>query len=569
MNRLLYGLAVLGVSLVGVGCGDPTASLRSGPAKIVADPTSLFLANGQTATVIVRVLDDQGNELQDTVTASTTAGSTVTVKVDSTFLVGTDTTNPGAPVPLKTRSKFLVTGGGVSSDTVVFSAGGLTLQVPVRVTPGTVSLSFSNAAPQWGDTITITAPSGVLFTDSSLVAEGGLACNPAAEVPATFGCATIIGLSTDKTVLTVVPGPNARGPVTVRHATVSYNQALDFEIVSTDSLNTPRLDTLFATASTTTPGLGQPVTITLPAGVRVIPESIVTPLADTTAAGLVVQGNLLNLASADVTVSADSGKITFIPPPSSDSTILIPGIIPAPLPQYPQTMATTFKVTTPLIDSLGVAFSSTSPAVLEEITLTAPAGFTFNPDATVEFGGLPAIINSVTNTSIKLVPIPGSTGVGTIVGVTATLAPQFTLKLPTKTGITVPPLTPLAGTDDPSTAPTVTTPGTLNDAGSFAYACEAAGGFPCQVYKLSFASTTTLNYTLTGFGSPADLGLYFTTTADLTTAVKACDSLGRDDVPESCPITLPAGDYIMEVVTFGPGYPEDDPNPPVIQVKIQ
>ena len=48
MNRLLVGAVVLAMSIPALSCGDPTSSLRGGATRVEADPTSLFVTQGQT-----------------------------------------------------------------------------------------------------------------------------------------------------------------------------------------------------------------------------------------------------------------------------------------------------------------------------------------------------------------------------------------------------------------------------------------------------------------------------------------------------------------------------------------
>ena len=67
-------------------------------------------------------------------------------------------------------------------------------------------------------------------------------------------------------------------------------------------------------------------------------------------------------------VAPDSGSISFVPAPNSDSILTIHGVVPGVLPQFPQILQTTLKITTPSIDSIAVVFSNTTPAVLEAIT---------------------------------------------------------------------------------------------------------------------------------------------------------------------------------------------------------
>ena len=506
MKRLLRGSVVLAVAIGFLSCsGDPTSSFRE-PAGIVADPTTVFVNVGETKPVIASLQDEQGNQIASAYEIND-VGAGVTVVQDPTF----QNTTAGVTIPNQVR--FLVTGTAIANSSFTLAAGGQTLVVPVKVTPATVDLVISNATPAWGDTITLTAPAGALFTDSSEVTFAG---GPPGD---------IVSVSPDQTVLTVVPGPNTAGVVTVAHTTVAFDQALDFTIVSNGTVTSPPLTNLEgAIFSNQTPALGEVVTVTLPAGVKALPVAALPPtsigapdtigvLADS---GLIVEGAT---NPADVTVSADSGSISFVPAPNSDSILTIHGVVPALLPQFPQILSTTLKVTTPTIDSIAVVFSNPTPAVLEAITVTAPAGFTF--DSTVDFawGGNSAIINSVApdGSSANITPLPGADGSATVTNVIVDAAPQFLLTLPTTTSVTVPPVTPLEGTEDPATAPEIVIPGVggstvVTDAGTYDYAAPIFGGafglFPARLYKIVVTAPISLTVEV-DWPTDQDLGVYY------------------------------------------------------------
>ena len=223
MKRLLRGSVVLAVAVGFLSCsGDPTDGFRQ-PEGIVAAPTSVFVNVGETKPVIVSLQDDQGNQIASAFVISD-VGSGVTVVQDTTFQ---HTTAPGVSIPNQVR--FQVTGTAIANSSFTLTAEGKTLVVPVRVTPSTVDIGISNPAPTLGDTITLTAPAGSLFTDSSVVTFAG---GPPGD---------IVGLSPDRTQLIVVPGPNTAGAVTIAHTTVSFDETLDFTVVSTGTVTSPTL----------------------------------------------------------------------------------------------------------------------------------------------------------------------------------------------------------------------------------------------------------------------------------------------------------------------------------------
>jgi hypothetical protein len=535
MKRLFRGSVVLAVAVGSLSCsGDPTGDFRQ-PSGIIASPTSIFVNVGETEPVVVSLIDDQGNQIAADFEISG-VGSGVTVVQDTAFLH----TNTGGPI--QNQAQFQVTGTAIANSSFTLSAQGQSLVVPVRVTPATVSLAISNPTPAWGDTITITAPAGALFTAESEVTFAG---GPPAD---------IVSLSADRTVLTVVTGPNVSGAVTISHTTVAFDETLDFTITSTETVTTPALTEVAGTFSTQTPALGVAVTLTLPAGIKVIPASV------TAAGGLTVDG--APLPPADIVVAADSGSITFVPSPSSDSVVTINGVVPQLLPQFPQILSTTGKVTTPRVDDVDVTFSDLNPDVLEQITVTAPAGFTFDPTVTFTWGALAAIIGSVApdGSSATITPLPGSAGTATIAGVIVAAAPQFVMTLPSVDAVTVPPVTPLEGTDSPATAPEITLPGpggsvTVNDAGSYDYPAGIFGGafgtFASRLYKIVVPATLDLTVEV-DWPTGQDLGVYYFNEDGVGEPAfgNPADCCGAGVHPETSTSTLLAGTYLLAVVNF-------------------
>jgi hypothetical protein len=246
MKRLLCGTVVLAMSLSALSCGDPTASLRGGPTRISANPSSLIVTAGQPDPVIVRVLDGQGNELSDSV-AVTFPASLVDVKVDSTFLVGTDTTNPRATLPSKTRTKFLVTGLAADSGHVTFTSGSVSLNVPVRVIPDTVAAAIAPQSSLPGDTVTITAAANSKFDDTAHVSFG------AAE-------AVVTERATDGSFVKLLPLPGSTGHGTIHGVKLLFAQSSGQNPIS---FSVSTKDTVFV-SSTVPPIPGTSSTATAP-----------------------------------------------------------------------------------------------------------------------------------------------------------------------------------------------------------------------------------------------------------------------------------------------------------------
>jgi hypothetical protein len=284
-----------------------------------------------------------------------------------------------------------------------------------------------------------------------------------------------------------------------------------------------------------------------------------------------VQGNAV--APANVTIAVDSGSINFVPPPSSDSLLTLTGIVAAQRPEYPMTLSSTTKVTTPVINSINVTFSDAAPGIGEPVTLTAPAGFTFTfnavapaPNSGVSFGTRVAIVQARTATTITFVPLPGSTGVATITGVIPTAAPMFSLTLPSIATITVPDIIPLRFTDAPATAPTIPAPTAngqstvLFEAGAYNGHAPIFGGafgeFNARWYKVTVPAGVTSLTVLLEWPSGQDMGGYWFETDGVAEPAEGvpADNAGVGPTPPPSPETstspLQPRTYLLAIVNF-------------------
>ena len=551
MNRFRSGLVPLFALLILAGCSsEPTDDLRNGPSEILASPSQLFLEVGSTKTVEVGAVDAQGNPLQFNYEVTET-GPGISVRRDSSFLpIFVDDSTLEAPATAE-RFRFIVGGTGYTATSFTVSAGGLSVEIPVQVVPEQgLAATFDDDTVELGQVVTLTAPAGVTFADTASL---------------TIGVEPVTVLTQDATTFTFIPPPSVNAPVTVNGVISASAPGNAFAPATQTALVTPLIDTVDVSYSTVAPAIDQPVTMTV----------TTSDLVDLVVDSIIFPGQLPGREGdpQNIVVSVDSSAVTFDTPPNIDGVATVvnfhfPG-------GYLRALPTRTPVTTTNIGTtIDATFDDTEPALLQSVTLTAPAGFSFDPDSTlVTIGGNVAITQSIApdGSSVTILPIPNSVGVASIDGVIPDVAPDNIVTMLSIQTITVPPLIPLEGTDDPATAPVLPTPGTTVDAGTF-----AAGNCPgltdigahCQVYKLSYAAPTTFTYTLTG-ANAADLGLYFYDAADMAPRAELCDGLGRASPPESCSISLPAGEFIMAVINFGPLYPEADADPPFIEIDIQ
>ncbi|HXE57867.1 MAG TPA: PPC domain-containing protein [Gemmatimonadales bacterium] len=223
--------------------------------------------------------------------------------------------------------------------------------------------------------------------------------------------------------------------------------------------------------------------------------------------------------------------------------------------------------------TLAAQVSNPAPAAGEQITLTAPPGLTFGPEAVLAFASGDSgvtLARSEDGTTLTVLPPLGASGGASVSDVRPAYAPEVPLELPLTTDITVgSAVTPIGGTGAPGTAPSVVVPSSggvtaFYDAGSWAGDCD---GVPCQWYRIEVGDAADLDFGAR-WDNQADLGIYVFE-GDAATLVGACDdhANGADAQPEACTITLPAaGTYYVTMQNFAPFYPDPDPTYFLLQI---
>ncbi|HEU4680627.1 MAG TPA: hypothetical protein VFS51_02700 [Gemmatimonadales bacterium] len=525
---------VLFGALAGLAChGEPTGN-EGTPTSIIAKPEVVFVSQGASEAVIVTVVDEDGQALQADFTVSN-VGAGITVVEDTTFLQVTSANQ------IRRQARFFVTGGDLTATSFVVSALGVSDTIQVTSVPATLAATFSDTLPALGDTISITAAPGTFFTESSVL---------------TFEGAAPVVVSQDASTIVFIPFPNINGPAGVSDVGVTSNPSLTFDLATTSRVKTDSVVDIGANVVPLAPALGGTVTLTLPVALRAIPESIAATGvgADTIPRGLSIAGS--PVLPRDVTLSADSLTITFVPPPNADSFVVVPGVIAQRLPMYPLELATTARVTAAVVDSIPATLSATAPAVNEVVTLTrTDAAFTFDPDAVLLVGADALSVvtaRAADGSSISFVPRPLAAGNVSVDGVTIV---GFSLTLPAQAPpITVGPATPIAGTGDPATAPALPVPAaagqataTFDDAVFTAADITGDGGVGAQYYTITLGAPATLTISISSTAGEPDLdGVICNDTAcsapDFTLASTAHD--------ESAAVALAAGTHILAVVNF-------------------
>jgi hypothetical protein len=190
--------------------GDPTGDLVGANPAIQSNPSSLFLAQGDTKPVTISVVDEQGNSL-DITGFEAVPGSGVTVVEDTTFLP----TNAG--IRLNTSRRVNVTGAAPGASSVTINANGTTLDVPIKVTPTSTTVTVSNAAPAANEPLLVTLPAGYKFGTGAGASLGGAA-------------GIVQSVAADSSSMTVLLPPGGTGTITVDSVAVDFAPGVLFSL---------------------------------------------------------------------------------------------------------------------------------------------------------------------------------------------------------------------------------------------------------------------------------------------------------------------------------------------------
>ncbi|MEO8294150.1 MAG: hypothetical protein ABI613_01465 [Gemmatimonadota bacterium] len=154
--------------------------------------------------------------------------------------------------------------------------------------------------------------------------------------------------------------------------------------------------------------------------------------------------------------------------------------------------------------NLPATFSPATALAGDTITATAPAPLSFTSASTVTIGGVEAIVTGVSpdGSMISFIPVPGANGVGIFTGISVSyLAAPQTLTS-TDPIVASSSMSIYAGTDDPTTSPTLALPA-VGDSIEFYDAMTAVD----QFYKLVVGAATNLTITVS-FDAAADVDFW-------------------------------------------------------------
>jgi len=343
MNRLVRGSVLLAVAAWACG-GDPTANNAAQPDQLIANPSVVFVNNTDSQAVLIDLFNSLGQQLGTDFTLGT-VGPGLTVTRDTTFR------HLSGQPPVNTEAQFIVRGTTTAtfvSSSFTITAGGKTVTVPVKITPGTLIISFSNPTPALGEVVTLTAPPNVIFTDSSAITVGGSAT-------------AVVGVSPDGSQISFLLPPNiTAATASITNIQLSYIPGQVFTVSTTGAVTTPVVASIPGTFSSASPQVGDTVTLTLDPLYRALPT-----------VGITFGGP----AALITGISADSSAVSFLPPPASSGAASLTNVIvngvPVPL-ALPSTNTITVAATTTYTGTNALA---TAPTVAVPTVSGQTTGF--------------------------------------------------------------------------------------------------------------------------------------------------------------------------------------------------
>jgi hypothetical protein len=324
--------------LLAVGCsGDPTDPLRGGVTRLDAAPSQLFLQLGESKTVDISAVDEQGNQISSAYEVTATTGP-VSVKRDSTFLPVYINDSTLSVPPEAPTFRYLVTATGYGPASFTVGTGGKDVTVPVQVVAQTVlDAQISNLTPALGEVVTITAPAGISFSATSTVTFAGASTQPAAVTVAPNGKS-----------ITFIPPPNiSNAQATISDVVSAAAPTVPFSPVTADRLTTPEVKAFPGTVDDLTPAANQAITLTL-TGATLDP-------AATFGIG----------ATTPLVLGTTATTATLLPFPGATGQLLINGVVLDALPQF------SLSLPAPATDTISVG-AATEAAGTDDF-LTAPS----------------------------------------------------------------------------------------------------------------------------------------------------------------------------------------------------
>jgi hypothetical protein len=461
----------------------------------------------------------------------------------------------------KTQQQFFVVGVTPGKYTFTLTPTSVNTGVSATVTVAVTSLNLGAALSKTtgvvGDTITVTAPPGLVFSQKSVITF------PGGFTP------VIVSRSADSTSFRFVAGPGtggvAAGTAGVGSVTLVGVAAVPEQAPATDTttnsfITPPAVTTLPVTVSNNSPNLGDNITVTLPTGYRFVATSTLS----TANTGGDVVGTFISM-------NADSTSAVWNPNPASNGVLKLNNIAYTVFPSGPFTAlsspAQTIHVIAPTLAPTTV--SNATPDIGVPITVTLGGNIRFIKTSRVFIGGVEGGLSNISadSSSATAMPLAYSTGLVTYKNVVLGTVPTVPLNLVGDKSVTVGSV--YAGPTDPNAttvagASTLTVPsnGTLvvSDGGTLTTPCSSQGfgsGAVCRYFKIVVPAETVTGRIVWTAAASADLGVYTLNAAGTSAATEIADEGGpadgmTGDVGPGTSPKLAAGTFIFAVASFGP-----------------
>jgi hypothetical protein len=560
-------IACIGV-LVMAGCySDPSAGINNSNYNLVqATPNFMVLRVGDSTQVIARLVNSADNGAITSYTVGS-VGAGILVHYQVNYRPIYDATRDTlVPTTDKDAQQYYVVGAAVGKYSFTLTPTsvntGISSTVTVTVTPLNLAAALNKTTANPGDTVTVTAPTGTVFSQTSAI---------------TFATGTIaiVSRSADSTQIAFVVSGGVTGPATVTKVGVIASPTIaGVTLVTTNSLTTPA--PVGPTLSVTTAAAGATVTLTAAPNGFFSTTSVVT----------------FTTGSISTPVrSADSTVLTFLVGPgiTGPATVTNMGLKSAPtLPLITET-STNSLVTTALTVA-PTTVSNATPNIAVTITVALSGGLRYLANSHVFIGGVEAGIQSVSADSSTATVMPALSATGgpgsgliTYTNIALSFLNTVPLSVPGNASVTV--AATYGGGLDPN-AGSITTASTLTlppsgrsfvfyDSGPYvtSTACPTTIADGCRLYKIVLTGTGTFDVDLRWQGC-ADMGLYTLNSGGTGNKGVAdnggqCTSAGQQ--PETgTTVAMPAGTYFIAIEYFDvlSGYGTHQASPAYIGFRI-
>lgn len=204
MKRSMFGTLPLVAAALLISCGDPTGSLHTG-GTVRVTPGFLNITVNSAESVLVQLIDDQGNALPATFSAASNNAAVATVGENVNFRPGLGENRLAGRFGITAQSL-------IDSTSVTFTAGGRSIAVPVLVAPTSIPLTLSPAVPNVNDLVTVDAP-GFKFHPNTAIIFGGFS-------------QLVTAVAADSSTVTFRAGNAGTGKLTIQNVALGYLPAI-------------------------------------------------------------------------------------------------------------------------------------------------------------------------------------------------------------------------------------------------------------------------------------------------------------------------------------------------------